>query len=95
MILLLLLKALKKELCHRCFPVNFSKFLRTHFFTEHLRWLLLYFSATVHTGSDVLQFLKKVIVKFYQKSFFHVLLHLVLPRFLKKVGKTVPKITYF
>ena len=32
MILLLLLKALKKELCHRCFPVNFSKFLRTHFF---------------------------------------------------------------
>ena len=27
----------------RCFPVNFAKFLRTHFFTEHLRWLLLHF----------------------------------------------------
>ena len=32
---------LKKSLWHRCFPVNFAKFLRTHFFTEHLRWLLL------------------------------------------------------
>ena len=31
----------KKNLWHRCFPVNFSKFLRTPFFTEHLRWLLL------------------------------------------------------
>ena len=28
-------------LWHRCFPVNFGKFLRTPFFTEHLRWLLL------------------------------------------------------
>ena len=26
---------------HRCFPVKFEKFLRTPFFTEHLRWLLL------------------------------------------------------
>ena len=32
---------LKKRLWHRCFPVNFVKFLRTHFFTEHLWWLLL------------------------------------------------------
>ena len=33
---------LKKRLRHRCFPVNFAKFLRTPFLTEHLRWLLLY-----------------------------------------------------
>ena len=33
---------LKKRLWHRCFPVNFAKFLRTPFPTEHLRWLLLY-----------------------------------------------------
>ena len=33
---------LKKRLWHRCFPVNFAKFLRTPFFTEHLRWLLLH-----------------------------------------------------
>ena len=32
---------LKKRLWHRCFPVNFAKFLRTPFFTEHLWWLLL------------------------------------------------------
>ena len=32
---------LKRRLWHRCVPVNFAKFLRTTFFTEHLRWLLL------------------------------------------------------
>ena len=32
---------LKNRLWHRCFPVNFAKFLRTPFFTEHLWWLLL------------------------------------------------------
>ena len=31
---------LLKKRWHRCFPVNFEKFLRTPFFTEH-RWLLL------------------------------------------------------
>ena len=31
---------LKNKLWHRCFPVNFAKFLRTPFLTEHL-WLLL------------------------------------------------------
>ena len=32
---------LKKILRNKCFPVNFAKFLRTPFFTDHLRWLLL------------------------------------------------------
>ena len=32
---------LKKRLWHRSFPVNFAKFLRTPFLTEHLRRLLL------------------------------------------------------
>ena len=32
----------KKSLRHRCFPVNFAKFLRTSFFIEHIRWLLLF-----------------------------------------------------
>ena len=32
---------LKKRLWHRCFPVNFAKFLITPIFIEHLRWLLL------------------------------------------------------
>ena len=30
----------KNGLWHRCFPVNFAKFLRTPFLTEHLRWLV-------------------------------------------------------
>ena len=36
---------LKKRLWHRCFPVNFAKFLRTSFLIEHLRWLLLTFQS--------------------------------------------------
>ena len=32
---------LKKRLWHRCFPVNFAKFLRKSFLTEHLWWLIL------------------------------------------------------
>ena len=32
---------LKKRLWHKCFPLNFAKFLRTPFLTEHLRRLLL------------------------------------------------------
>ena len=27
---------LKKRLWHRCFPLNFAKFLRTPFLTEHI-----------------------------------------------------------
>ena len=34
---------LKKSLWHRCFPVNFVKFLRTTFFIDNLQWLLLLF----------------------------------------------------
>ena len=32
---------LKKRIWHRCFPVNFVKFLRTPCSVEQLRWLLL------------------------------------------------------
>ena len=32
---------LKKGLWHRCFTVNFVKFLRTPFYIEHFWWLLL------------------------------------------------------
>ena len=40
---------LKKRLWHRCFPVNFAKFLRIPFLTEHLRWLLLAFDNLILT----------------------------------------------
>ena len=39
---------LKNSLWHRCFPGNFAKFPRTPFFTEHLRWLLLFCMAYKH-----------------------------------------------
>ena len=32
---------LKKRFWHRCFHVNFEKFLRTSFLTEHLQWPFL------------------------------------------------------
>ena len=34
------LNFLKKRLQDKCFPMTFMNFLRTPFFTEHLRWLL-------------------------------------------------------
>ena len=33
---------IKKIIWHRDFPVNFAKFLRIPFLTEHLQWLLLH-----------------------------------------------------
>ena len=39
---------LKKRLWHRCFPVNFAKFLRTTFFIDHLWWLLVNFFTESH-----------------------------------------------
>ena len=38
---------LKKRLWHRCFPVNFAKFVRTPFIIEHLWWLLLNITRTI------------------------------------------------
>ena len=37
----------KKRLWHRCFPVNFVKFVRTPFYIEHLWWLFLYLLVCV------------------------------------------------
>ena len=51
---------LKKRLWHKCFPVNFAKFLRTPFSVDHLRWLLL-------------KYLKKVISVFNYKLFQYLL----------------------
>ena len=38
---------LKKRIWHRCFLVNFAKFLNTPFLIEHLWWLLLKAIATL------------------------------------------------
>ena len=51
---------LKRRLWKRCFPVNFAKYLRTSFLTEHLWWLLLAFQSesTLHE-SIVLELLAR------------------------------------
>ena len=41
---------LKKRLWHRCFPVNFAKFLGTPFLIKHLRRLILLFEARWFLG---------------------------------------------
>ena len=42
---------LKKRLWHRCFPVNFVKFLRTPFFIEHLLLILLFEAPVIIISS--------------------------------------------
>ena len=39
----------KKRIWRRCFPVNFSKFLRTPFYIEHLRTTASEYSKAMHT----------------------------------------------
>ena len=47
-------KHLGQSLWYKCFPVNFAKFLRTLFLTEHLRWLLFQlFYHVCYTKSQV------------------------------------------
>ena len=40
--------ALKKILWQRCFPVNFRKFLRRSFLTEHIWWLFMHLYLLMH-----------------------------------------------
>ena len=62
----LLTKFVKKKFQHRCFPVNIVKFLRTSFFIEHLRWLLL--DLFLACGSNRLEvFCKKGVVRNFGK----------------------------
>ena len=42
---------LKRRLWYKCFLLNFAKFLRTPFFTKHLRWLLLSLYTVVCLGA--------------------------------------------
>ena len=53
---------LKKSLWHRCFPVNFVEFLRTHFLTQRLWWLLLNIHCVCFSSIRKLCLLKKDVV---------------------------------
>ena len=54
---------LKKRLWHWCFPVNFTIFLRTPFYIEHLWWLLLFDSYFMFIAKGKLYF--SLICSFY------------------------------
>ena len=56
---------LKKRLWHRCFHKNFEKFLKTPFFTEHLRTTASNFGYLSSTRDLVSDFYKKVLKKKY------------------------------
>ena len=64
---------LKKRLWHRCFPVNFVKFLRTPFYKERLWWLLLRGLenwANLHVcGGNNIKIQKQPPEVFYEKRF--------------------------
>ena len=81
----------KKRLWHRCFPVNFVKFLRTPFLTEHLRWLLLIIIRIWGFPADRPQRFKKRCSKYWK-------IHrkTLTPRSLfNKLGSIQPAICFF
>ena len=57
---------LKKGLWQRCFPVNFAKFLRTTFLTEHLHRLLL--DTATHIFINFRKYLQKLLRETTQDS---------------------------
>ena len=60
----------QKRDCYRCFPVNFVKFLRIHFFIEHLRWLLLILLGKKVSGSaTVIKGVFKTLSKVWDGAF--------------------------
>ena len=64
---------LKKRLWHRHFPVNFTKFLRTPFFTEHL-WV---------TASDFLPYDKVLSIRLLVGCYHHIVFMVPVNPYLK------------
>ena len=70
---------MKKRFQCRCFPVNIAKFSRTHFFTEHLRWMLLFSPENFRCFSFLFKLLIKLtffntifpIFTFFSQFYFH------------------------
>ena len=61
----------KKRHWHRCFPVNFVKFLKTPFYIEHLWWLLLESEALKYVFHHRFLLKKQVFCCFNQKNFWY------------------------
>ena len=63
--------SLKMRPQHKCFLVNFAKFLRTAFFIEHLRWLLLNLSSCFYIFAEE-TVLSQLLSPFFSERFFPV-----------------------
>ena len=61
---------LKKRLLHRCFPVEFSKFLRIPFLKKHLQCLLLYFLCYIKFRTSIYFDFCGLLLDFFLKSNF-------------------------
>ena len=57
---------LKKRHGHRCFPVNFVKFIRTPFYIEHIWWLLLH-QIYLYRSSQLVVFCEKNVLGNFPK----------------------------
>ena len=63
--------SIKKRLQHSCLPVKLAKFLKTPFFTEEFRWLLLTFNSCLHRSSGQKQvWLSAINTRFSWKKVF-------------------------
>ena len=60
---------LRKRLCHRCFLVNFSKFLKTHFFIELLQWLLLPILKPLDSQRQLCKWVSKLVTIYFISTF--------------------------
>ena len=65
---------LKKRLRRRCFPVSFSKFLKTHFFVELFRWLPVQF----YSQRKLCKWVSKVVTIYFISTFLVLVLCLFL-----------------
>ena len=57
-----------KNLC-RSFPVYFSKFLKTHFFIELLRWLLLLILKPLDSQRQLCKWVSKLVTIYFISRF--------------------------
>ena len=64
---------LKKRLWNRCFPVNFTKFLRTPFSQKHLRWLLLNIYSIYKCSLDSSSYFSELFHSLRSKEFYQFL----------------------
>ena len=62
--------SIKKRLQHSCLPVKVAKFLKTPFFAEEFRWLLLTFNSCFHRSSGQKQvWLSAINTRFSWKTY--------------------------